>query len=68
MDVLSPGPALVDYLADTLVELGEGVPTQLPTFNLDQKGNPFIDQQDFDIVQPLIYKWVSFLIQMKVGN
>jgi transketolase len=32
-------PELVEYLADTLVEIGESVPSSLPTFQLDSRRN-----------------------------
>lgn len=48
MDVLHHDQALVDYLADRLVELGESVPTERPGLRIGQKGNPFKDQRVFD--------------------
>lgn len=48
MDVLHQDQALVDYLADTLVSLGESVPDTLPTFTLGKKGNPFQDKRLLD--------------------
>ena len=48
MDVLRRDPALVDYLADTLVSLGDAVPDDLPTFRLGKRGNPLNDRRLFD--------------------
>jgi len=50
VDVLHRDQALVDYLADRLVELGESVPEerQVPTFRLGQRGNPFQDERLYD--------------------
>ena len=38
IDVLHQDQALVDYLADTLVALGDSVPDELPTFRLGARG------------------------------
>lgn len=46
--VLEDDQGLVDYLADTLVALGEQVPDQIPTFSLGQQGNPFDDPRLYD--------------------
>lgn len=48
MEVLKKDQALVDYLADRLVELGESVPHDIPTFQLGKKGNPFEDERVYD--------------------
>lgn len=48
MDVLRADPALVDFLADTLVSLGEQVPEMLRTFELGKRGNPFTDARLYD--------------------
>jgi transketolase len=48
MDVLHQDQALVDYLADTLVKIGESVPESIATFQLGHKGNPFSDPRLFD--------------------
>jgi transketolase len=48
IDVLHRDQALVDYLADTLVALGDSVPEEIPTFKLGQKGNPFQDERLYD--------------------
>ena len=37
--VFDSEPGLVEYLADTLIEIGESVPTNLPTFQLDSRRN-----------------------------
>ena len=48
IDVLHRDQALVDYLADTLVAIGDAVPDDIPTFRLGAKGNPFKDDRLFD--------------------
>jgi transketolase len=48
IDVLRRDQALVDYLADRLVELGESVPQDIPGFKLGQRGNPFEDPRLVD--------------------
>ncbi len=48
IEVLHQDQALVDYLADRLVALGESVPEQLSGFNLGQRGNPFRDERLYD--------------------
>ncbi len=48
MDVLHQDQALVDYLADRLVELGESVPEQISTVAIGTKGNPFKDERLYD--------------------
>ncbi len=48
MGVLARDQALVDYLADRLVELGDSVPQEIPTFTLGQRGIPFRDERLFD--------------------
>lgn len=49
-DVIRSDDRLVDYLADTLVSLGESVPETLPSFKLDVSGNPLDDPRlcDFE--------------------
>jgi transketolase len=37
--VFDSDPELVEYLADTLVEIGDSVPTSIPSFTLDSKKN-----------------------------
>ena len=50
IDVLRQDQALVDYLADTLVELGERVPDNIPDFRLSGNGKtPFEDPRLFDV-------------------
>ncbi|MGC8780368.1 MAG: transketolase-like TK C-terminal-containing protein [Anaerolineae bacterium] len=46
--VLRRDQALVDYLADTLIAIGDSVPAELPTFRLGKRGNPFKDPRLFD--------------------
>ena len=62
--VLHRDQALVDYLADRLVEIGESVPEQIPSFRLGRvsgksskdgktgrisRGNPFADPRLYDV-------------------
>ncbi|MFN2282913.1 MAG: transketolase [Anaerolineae bacterium] len=47
IDVLHRDQALVDYLADRLVMLGESVPEHIPAFRLG-KGDPFSDERLYD--------------------
>ena len=47
-DVLRADEALVDYLADRLVELGDSVPEHIPTFRLDTTKNPWKDERLYD--------------------
>jgi transketolase len=44
MDVFHQDQALVDYLAGTLVALGESVPEEIATLRLGKRGNPFVDE------------------------
>jgi transketolase len=46
--VLHQDPALVDYLADRLVEIGESVPSRVPALRLGARGNPFEDERLYD--------------------
>ncbi|NLF00494.1 MAG: transketolase [Anaerolineales bacterium] len=48
IDVLHRDQELIDYLADTLVEIGESVPSGLPSFRLGRHGNPFEDERLYD--------------------
>ena len=48
MGVLHQDQSLVDYLADTLVALGDSVPEEVPTFRLGKRGNPFEDERLYD--------------------
>jgi len=48
MDVLHKDQVLVDYLANTLVSLGDHVPEDIPTFRLGKRGNPFKDERLYD--------------------
>ena len=47
-EVLRRDQPLVDYLAERLVELGESVPKELPTFRLGLKGIPWKDPRLYD--------------------
>ncbi len=46
--VLRSDEQLVDYLADRLVEIGDGVPGEVKGFRLGAKGNPFGDKRLWD--------------------
>jgi transketolase len=46
--VLHQDQKLIDYLADTLVEIGESVPVEMKSFRLGKKGNPFEDPELYD--------------------
>jgi transketolase len=50
IDVLHQDQSLVDYLADTLVALGDSVPgeNEISTFQLGERGNPFQDERLYD--------------------
>jgi transketolase len=49
IDVLKADQALVDFIADRLVEIGERVPETLSTFKLsDGQKTPFTDERVFD--------------------
>ena len=48
IEVLHRDQALVDYLANRLVELGESVPLEISGFRLGKKGNPFEDKRLYD--------------------
>jgi transketolase len=47
-DVLRSDQALVDYLADRLVELGDSVPAEIPAMRLDTRRDPWTDQRLYD--------------------
>lgn len=47
-DVLRADQALVDYLADTLVALGDSVPEEITTFRLNVTKNPWLDKRLYD--------------------
>ncbi len=48
VEVLRRDQALVDYLADTLVRLGDQVPEDVPTFRFNTRVNPLNDQRLYD--------------------
>ena len=48
IDVLHQDQSLVDYLADTLVKIGDSVPEAISTFKLGHQGNPFTDPRLYD--------------------
>lgn len=47
-DVVASDDALVEYLADRLVELGDSVPETIPGFRLDTSRNPWQDPRLWD--------------------
>ncbi len=48
IEVLRADEELVSYLSDRLVELGDAVPEEIPSFKLGSKGVPFNDPALFD--------------------
>jgi transketolase len=46
--VLRQDQGLIDYLADRLVELGDSVPEEIPTFQLGKGGIPWKDERLYD--------------------
>ena len=50
-DTITSDDALVDYLADRLVEVGESVPKEIEGFKLDTSKNPFEDRRFWDYEQ-----------------
>ena len=50
-DTITGDDALVDYLADRLVAIGELVPKEIEGFKLDTSKNPFEDQRFWDYQQ-----------------
>ena len=48
MSVLHDDQELTDYLADTLVALGDSVPKEIPSFRLNPKANPLHDERLYD--------------------
>ena len=47
-DVIASDDALVEYLSDRLVELGDSVPEEIPGFRLDTSKNPWADPRLWD--------------------
>jgi transketolase len=47
-NTITEDEALVDYLADRLVEVGESVPGEIPEFRLDTSRNPWHDKRLWD--------------------
>ncbi|MCC6179754.1 MAG: transketolase [Chloroflexi bacterium] len=47
-DVIASDDALVDYLSDRFVELGDSVPEEIPSFRLDTSRNPWKDSRLWD--------------------
>ncbi len=48
IEVLHGDQALIDTIADTLVEIGDSIPESIPTFKLGKSGNPFEDTRIYD--------------------
>ncbi len=48
IEVLNNDQDLLDYLADTLIEIGDSVPEEIPGFRLGKGGNPFEDPELYD--------------------
>lgn len=48
MSVLAQDQALVDYLAERLIEIGESVPDEIASFKLGKRGIPFKDERLYD--------------------
>jgi transketolase len=48
IDVVRNDPELVDYIAETLVRLGESVPEKIPGFKIDVSRNPLKDERLYD--------------------
>lgn len=48
MSVLQQDQSLVDYLADTLVAIGESVPTEIASLKVGTQGNPYQDERLYD--------------------
>ncbi|MBU8869931.1 MAG: hypothetical protein KOO60_03540 [Gemmatimonadales bacterium] len=48
LDVLRSNDEVLTYLADRLVELGDSVPAEIPTFQLSASNNPLQDDTLFD--------------------
>lgn len=50
-DTITGDDALVDYLADRLIEIGESVPQEIEGYKLDTSRNPFEDRRFWDYQQ-----------------
>jgi len=48
LDVLRNDEALVTYLADRLVEIGDSVPSEMPSMRFDASKNPLSDDELYD--------------------
>jgi transketolase len=59
LDVLRGNDDLVKYLADRLVEIGESVPADIPSFNLPVAKNPLHDDKLFDFETYPEEMWVK---------
>lgn len=59
LDVLRRDEDLAAYLADRLVELGESVPSELPSFSLPVSKNPLHDKDLFDFSRYPAEMWAK---------
>jgi len=59
LDVLRGNDDLVRYLADRLVEIGESVPTEIDSFQLDESKNPLSDNKLFDFKSYPAEMWAA---------
>lgn len=48
MNVLKQDQNLVDFLANTLVTIGDSVPQTIPGFELGKQGSPYLDKRLYD--------------------
>lgn len=51
IEVLHRDQALVEYLSDTLVRIGDSVPERIPSFRLDTSKNPWTDPELTDFTR-----------------
>jgi transketolase len=58
-DTITSDDALVDYMADRLVELGDSVPEEIEGFKLDTAKNPFTDKRFWDFKNYPEDMWVK---------
>jgi transketolase len=48
VDVFAKDQPLIDYVADTLVDLGDSIPQETPSFKIDLARNPLHDERLYD--------------------
>ena len=48
IEVLHQDQELIDYLADTLVEIADSIPNSIKTYRLGKNGNPYKDKRIYD--------------------